>query len=101
MHDIVWCFLLAEAPAIVTGFLPPLEFRNNISERLITITAGGMNNRDMLSVDFTRTVTVIGISMDIVEDEQIIVRTLHIGCKGEGLPKAAIRWFNAESDYAW
>ena len=89
----------AEAPAIVTGFLAPLEFQRNSSERLITIRAGGGVGGDMLDVSF-RNVTILGppIDPDKVDDGLTIVRTLHIGCKGEGRPKADIRWFELTQD---
>lgn len=32
----------------------------------------------------------------IDEEGLTIVRTIHIGCKGEGLPKAAIRWYELQ-----
>ena len=31
-----------------------------------------------------------------MDDGTIIVRTLHIGCKGEGLPKSSITWYEVD-----
>ena len=97
LHDID-IFPIAEAPAIVTGFLPPLSFVTNSSERLITIRAGGGVNGNNLTVDFRTVTTVGGPSQTRQDDGQTIVRTLHIGCKGEGRPKADIRWFELDQD---
>ena len=100
LHDID-IFPTAEAPAIVTGFLPPQDFLRNSSERLVTITAGGGTDGDQLSVDF-RTVITTGplASLTRVDDGQTIVQTLHIGCKAEGRPKADILWYELDQDPA-
>ena len=84
---------LAAPPAIVTGFIPPLESIRNSSERLISVTSGDSDNNLAFN---PRLITIRGIEDPLVErvdDGTVIVRTLHIGCKGEGRPKSLISWY--------
>lgn len=88
----------AGPPAIVTGFIPPLATVRNSSERLIAITSGDISDDLLLN---PRRVIVEGIEDVMIEradDGTVIVRTLHIGCKGEGLPKSDITWFELIAD---
>lgn len=84
-----------EPPAIVNGFLPPLSFRRNSSDRLVTIRAGDSTN--MLDIDFM-TFTTEGVAGNENRDNEspFIARTLHIGCKGEGRPKSDIMWYELD-----
>ena len=51
---------------------------------------------NMLDINF-RTVTTEGPGNALrVDDGLTIVRTLHIGCKGEGRPKADIMWYELD-----
>lgn len=84
----------AGPPAIVTGFIPPLNFIRNSSERLIATTSGDSNNNLVFN---PRRILVEGPpSIELVDDGTVIIRTLHIGCKGEGLPKSDITWYQVD-----
>ena len=79
----------SESPSIVRGYLPPISNQLNSSERLIPIRAGGGVNGNTLDINF-RTVTLLGNSPPVNNAGQI---TIHIGCKGKGLPRADIAWY--------
>lgn len=67
----------------------------NSSERLISITAGSGTNGNALAFS-ARNITIAGSSIGdatLEDDGTVIVRTIHIGCKGEGLPKSDIVWY--------
>ena len=65
----------------------------NSSERLYSVFGGGGIDGDIL-ITTPRRPIIIGIPNDnVVDDGLTVVRTIHIGCKGEGLPKSSVVWY--------
>ena len=82
----------------MTGFIPPLSTLRNSSERLISVRAGTGTDMNILVYPFyLRNITRAGGPQTVPfdQDNSAIVRTIYIGCKGEGLPKSSISWYQA------
>lgn len=67
------------------------------NERLETVAPG--DNLNMLAIN-RRFYTIRGSTpidgVDPADDGFTIIRTLHIGCKAEGLPKSEITWYQLD-----
>ena len=86
----------------MTGYIPPLSTLRNSSERLISVRAGTFTNNEILFYPFfVRNITIQGDpqpnGVSFNDMHSSIIRTLHIGCRGEGLPKSSIRWYQVAS----